>query len=132
MLDGYLDLVSETSHGDTCLVLPTLLHALAVWPIVRTMFSERHDELDLAFTKTAIVCKDTQTVLKLWVPYGLDPTMPMDYPHAFAGHCLYMSVWYTRKELRPIIADRRTSFSIRERGDIEATRAIYKRAGRRA
>ena len=132
MPDGYLDLVSYTAHGDTCLVLPTLGHAVAIWPVVRTMFRERHDERDLALTKASIVCKDTQTVMRLWVPYERDPTMQMDYPIAFGDYCTYLSVWYTPKELKRIADARLTSFRGRERGQIEATRALYKRAGRRA
>lgn len=132
MPDGYVDILSYTAQGDACLILPTLNHAINIWPIVRTMFREAHNERDLALTKTGIVCKDTQTVLKLWVPYDVDPTMPMDYPHDFAWHCKYLSVWYSPREVRHIVERRRRDFSVRDWGDVEASRVISERAGRGA
>src|SRR6266705_4847233 len=91
---------------DVCLVLPTLPHALALWPHYRAAlkghFTFTND------TKTAIVIPAIHAVLRLWVPftkeraYRLMPTQPMDgryYRRGFTS----VSPYYTKRELRRVI-----------------------------
>ena len=78
-----MDVVSIASHRNTCLVLPTLGHAVALWPRYRALV---HSKMEyLASTKTLLLLRDTHTVLRLWVPYEREPTMPMDQPVARHG-----------------------------------------------
>lgn len=85
---GVMDVISISAQHDTCLVLPTLRHAIALWPRYFTAVEDRHvwaiggghrPFKATQRTKTAIVMTDTKTALRLWVPYQRDPTMPMDW-----------------------------------------------------
>ncbi len=73
---GVMDVVSISALWDTCLVLPTLRHAAALWPNYQKLVTELHDKAK--GTKTAVAMLDTHTVLRLWVPYTREPTMVMD------------------------------------------------------
>lgn len=77
---GVLDVVSMAAQRDTCLVLPTLRHALALWPRYWDVMAEVHGKNKVKISKTAVTTLTTRTILRLWVPYSLDPTMPMDWP----------------------------------------------------
>jgi len=76
---GILDVISIGSQRDCAVVFPTLNHALAWWPILRTAFIEYHGQGNIHGTKTAIVSIATNTAVRLWVPYAREPTLPMDY-----------------------------------------------------
>ena len=100
---SFLEVYSSVSYKDTCVVLPTLDHALVYWPIYRTMFQELHDIDMVGTTRTAIISRRTHTALRLWVPFQRDPTMPMDFHEdQFRWRCDYMSPYYTSKELKYI------------------------------
>lgn len=73
---GMQDILSYGSSEDTCLVLPTLRHAVAIWPDVIAMFKDRHS--DIVTTRTALISRSSRTFLRLWVPYDREPTMPAD------------------------------------------------------
>jgi hypothetical protein len=72
-----LDTVSLSAQHDTVVVLPTHRHAIALWPEYIRAIRERHDEA-VTNTRTAIIMHRTRTVLRLWIPYNRDPSMPMD------------------------------------------------------
>lgn len=75
---GFVDLASISAQRDTCLVLPTLSHAFWLWLYYREFVAERH--LGHFYkSKTSLVMQDTHTILRLWVPYEREPTMPMDW-----------------------------------------------------
>lgn len=77
---GVLDVVSISAQRYTCLVLPTLEHAISLWPYYQWAVTDAHPN-HYHKTKTAIGMTDTKTILRLWVPYTLQPTMPMDWDH---------------------------------------------------
>lgn len=76
---GVMDVVSAANEQNAVLVLPTLRHAIALWPRYREAFKDRHGPL-ARMTKTAVALGTTGTTLRLWVPYARDPSMPMDHP----------------------------------------------------
>jgi hypothetical protein len=77
---GVLDVISISTQGRACLVLPTLQHAIALWPKYTEALEERYGEGRIRRTKTArIMPLSRGATLRLWVPYERDPTMPMDY-----------------------------------------------------
>lgn len=78
MTTSVLDVVSVGAQRDCIVVLPTLPHALRWWPVVIGAIKTHHREGTVHVTRTAVVCKDTKTVTRLWVPYAREPTMPMD------------------------------------------------------
>lgn len=77
------DVLTVGSQRDACVVLPNLQSALHWWPKIVTMFEEAHGPDNLRRTKTAIVMR--RTVVRLWVPYEKEPTMPMDTPEHRMG-----------------------------------------------
>ena len=76
---GVIDILSISALRDTCVVLPTLKHAIALWPKYRKVIQESHGERNVVLTKTSVVMARTKTALRLWVPYSRDPTMPLDW-----------------------------------------------------
>lgn len=76
---GFMDVLSLSAQQDTCLVLPSLRHAIELWPKYREALTEVHNGR-LHRTKTGVALFKTKTLLRLWVPYERDPTMPMDWP----------------------------------------------------
>lgn len=79
------DVISETLQRDTAVVLPTLPHAIHWKAILNQAFKEHVPNDLLNLTKTAIVCRATATVMRLWVPYAREPTMPLDRPEVRRG-----------------------------------------------
>ena|SRR5215831_18914739 len=94
---GVMDVVSEVSQRDVCLVFPTLPSALAQWPTFISVLSEKHASGCVAKTRTAIVTRCNHRALRLWVPYEPEPTMPMDSSRR--GFHL-MSTYFSDKEMR--------------------------------
>lgn len=76
---GISDVVSQASRQDTILVLPTLKHAVALWPVYRDALVEAHGAEYVNASRTAVTLKRTHTVLRLGVPYSRDPTLPTDW-----------------------------------------------------
>lgn len=76
---GYADLASISAQRNTCLVLPTLSHAIALWPLYREYVQSKHKYTHSA--RTGLAMQDTRTMLRLWVPYEREPTQPMDNPY---------------------------------------------------
>lgn len=74
---GVLDVIGSASLQNTCLVLPTLEHAIALWPKYREAAEAVHKGR-VKKTKTAVYMYRTRTTLRLWVPYSREPTMPLD------------------------------------------------------
>ena len=102
MPDGFIDIVGAFAQRDVCLVLPSLEHAVWWWPEYQECIARRHGIDWINFTKTNIISKKTHTSLRLWVPYSLDPTMPMDFIHAHVFRVEYMSTYYTGRELHEV------------------------------
>lgn len=73
------DVLSLSAQRDCCVVLPTLDHAVRWWDQIKQMIEAT--EPDTLHTKTAIIRRRSGTALRLWVPYSLDPTFPMDFIH---------------------------------------------------
>jgi hypothetical protein len=73
-----LDVISYSAQRDTIVVLPTLRHAIHWWPIIIQAGKDTHKHC--TNTRTAVIFQDTHTIIRLWVPYARQPTMPMDYP----------------------------------------------------
>lgn len=82
---GVLEIVSINAFEDCAVVLPSLSHAIHWWPIITKAYQERHGENNIEVTKTAIVSKNTRRVLRLWVRYERQPTMPLDWRHYRRG-----------------------------------------------
>jgi hypothetical protein len=95
-----LDIVSIASQvSHVCLVLPTLDHATALWPVFLGAIRDRHGgKLFMKTSKTSTFMFATQTVLRLWVPYEREPTMWMDWHHE-RSQFITVSV-YSRKDGR--------------------------------
>lgn len=74
---GLLDVRSSAWQQHTCLVLPTLGHALDLWPLYVAVTARGHSGTQT--TKTILIMRDTHTYLRLWVPYEREPTQPMDW-----------------------------------------------------
>lgn len=72
-----LDVISISAQRDAIVVLPTLRHAIHWWPRIIVAAKDKHGSKAIT-TRTAIVFHDTKTLVRLWVPYGREPTMPMD------------------------------------------------------
>lgn len=62
---------------DVCVVLPTLDHAVFWWSRIILMMEDAQP--NILRTKTALVLRRTQTAIRLWVPYELEPTQPFDH-----------------------------------------------------
>jgi hypothetical protein len=74
------DVLGSVYWRDTIVVLPTLGHAIHYWGILRDAMGARYGQWGrLIFTKTTIVFGRRSKVLRLWVPYGRHPEMPMDW-----------------------------------------------------
>jgi len=84
---GFLDVASISAQRNTCIVLPTLGHALDLWPLYQVFVIRQHPN-HFHRTKTAVSFTDTKTFLRLWVPYAKEPTMPMDWAHFRKGFYL--------------------------------------------
>jgi hypothetical protein len=97
---GVLDVVSMLNRRDTAYVLPTLAHALEWWRVVRTAVNEEHGKDCVTNTKTACVLRCNHRALRLWVPYELDPTQPMDFDNAFKSNCDFVSPYFYPNELK--------------------------------
>lgn len=76
---GVLDVVSYATQQRICLVLPTLWHAVELWPKYTDALEERCGVDRIRRTKTARVVLGTPGILRLWVPYERSPTQPMDF-----------------------------------------------------
>ena len=83
-----LDVISIGAQRDTIVVLPTLPHAIHWWPIIQQAFANNQKRIPPTNTRTAIVCRETKTSTRLWVPYAREPTMPMDIIHDRTGRKL--------------------------------------------
>ena len=85
------DVKTYAQLRDLCVVLPTLEHAVHWWPRVIEMME--NSQPHIIRTKTAIICRMTKTAIRLWVPYELSPTQPMDFDRPenpnFDYLCLY-------------------------------------------
>lgn len=84
---GMLDVRSWSTTHDACVVLPTIEHAIEWWPRIQEML---HATQPIIRTKTSINMSKSYTSLRLWVPYGLTPTQPMDFIHPFVFQCDYL------------------------------------------
>jgi hypothetical protein len=73
------DVRSLSALRDSCVVLPSLDHALWWWLEIKVMIDDA--EPDCLHTKTAIIRRRSGTALRLWVPYEPEPTFPMDFIH---------------------------------------------------
>ena len=86
---SFLDVLTMGNAHDVAVVLPTLPHAIHWWPRVTHMFKDYHGFDYLHVSKTGIVSFRSRTIIRLWVPYAPDPTMPMDFNIGFKLHCDY-------------------------------------------
>lgn len=84
------DLLSISAQRDSCVVLPTLPHAIYWWPRIKQMIDAR--EPYAMHTRTAIVRRLSGTALRLWVP-NRDREMPMEYEHPFVYQCDYIMLY---------------------------------------
>ncbi len=84
------DVLSVATRHDACVVLPTLLHATYWWPRVQDMMEDRQE---VKRTKTSLFLNGSKTIVRLWVPYSLDPTMPMDFIHEAVFTFDYLLLW---------------------------------------
>lgn len=85
------DVLSVTANKrDCCIVLPTLEHATEWWPRVQDMMEDRQT---VKRSKTSLYLMQTHNIVRLWVPYSLDPTMPMDFIHEGVFEFDYLLLW---------------------------------------
>lgn len=92
---GVLDVISYATQQRICLVLPTLLHAIELWPRYTDALEERAGTTIIKRTKTARIVVGTPGILRLWVPYEREPTQPMDFHQVRAGWD-FISPYYRR------------------------------------
>lgn len=89
------DVLSIGTQRDSCVVLPTLNHAAYWWPRIHDMFADRQRVMRV---KTGLVLQQSHMIIRLWVPYNLDPTAPMDFEHDFVYYCDYLLLWGLSKK----------------------------------
>lgn len=95
------ELMSLAHRENACLVLPSLDHALVLWKRVVDLYGATHRADRLHVSHTGIGCWEAHRILRLWVPYPLDPTMPLDWPNERKGFRLVtFNHYYTKGELR--------------------------------
>jgi len=75
---------------DSCVVMPTHMHALYWWPTITQMFEDRQP---CQITKTAVYGQKTNTFVRLWVPYEHAPVQPMDFIHPFVFRAIYLDLY---------------------------------------
>jgi hypothetical protein len=97
--DSLLDIVGSAHRQPTCLVVPTLSHALVKWTTMGHIYRDHHNGAPFTSTKTAFQCRTHYGLLRLWCPYEREPTMPLDWAVYRRGFKL-MSTYYTEEELR--------------------------------
>lgn len=73
------EVLSNLYWHDTCVVLPSLGHAIEWWPRVKEATETRYHRGLVVTTKSAIVVRKLHRVLRLWVPYEPEPTLPLDW-----------------------------------------------------
>lgn len=87
-----LDVLAFATNRDTCVVLPTLDHAVFWWPRISDMLDAYQPGL-VNKSKTARFLQGTNTILRLWVPYEREPTQPMDFEANFKYRCDYLDLY---------------------------------------
>lgn len=85
-----VDVLSVSALRDSCVVLPTLEHAVEWWNRVKLMIDNA--EPNCLHTRTAIVRRRSNTALRLWVPFERRD-MPMDFDHNFVYRCDYLLLY---------------------------------------
>lgn len=84
------DLLSISAVRDSCVLLPTLDHAVQWWSAIIEMID--HREPNILRTRTSVVRRRSGHALRLWVP-NRDREMPMEYEHEFVYHCDYILLY---------------------------------------
>lgn len=87
-----LDILAYGTNHDSCVVLPTLDHAVYWWPRIQQMFMERKNQHPIQ-TKTAIVLRGSRTAVRLLVPYEREPTMATEFDYEFVHECDYLCLY---------------------------------------
>jgi len=102
MTAAFTDIVAEAKRRDTCVVFPTLSHAVYWWPrLSQEMAMGQNGQVK--HTKTAITHRSAHTVLRLWVPttsrsWTKGPEQPMDAPNVRRRFHL-MSMYLSQRDL---------------------------------
>ena len=87
---GVVDVLSVSALHDSCVVLPSLPHAVHWWERIKVMIDAT--EPNCLHTRTAIVRRRSYTALRLWVP-NADREYPMDQEHSFVYRCDYLLLY---------------------------------------